>query len=58
MMPRVLDRPPGRDAMLVPPPGQLSIVREVERVDPEVTGQYQYRTMRPIARMASPVGRM
>ena len=44
--------------MLVPPPGQLSIVLEAERVDPEVTGQYQYRTMRLIARMAPPVGRM
>jgi hypothetical protein len=44
--------------MLVPPLGQLSIVLEADRVDPEVTGQYQCRTMRPIARMVSPVGRM
>lgn len=44
--------------MLVPPPGQLSIVLETERVDPEVTGQCQYRTMRPITRMVPPVGWM
>lgn len=44
--------------MLVPPPGQLSIVLETEHVDPEVTGQCQYRTVHPVARMAPPVGRM
>jgi hypothetical protein len=54
----VQDKPPGRGAMLVPPQGQLSIILEAERVHPEVTGQYQYRTMRPVARMAPPVGRM
>ena len=44
--------------MSVPEPGQLSIVLETERVDPEVTGRYQYRTMRRIARMTPPVDRM
>ena len=44
--------------MSVPPPGQLSIVLEAERVDPEVTGQYRYRTMRRVARMAPLVDRM
>jgi hypothetical protein len=44
--------------MLVPPPGQLSTVLEAERVDPEVTGYYQYRTMRPNARVTPPADRM
>ena len=44
--------------MLVPPPGQLSIAPEAERVDPEVTGEYQYRTMRRIARMTPPLDRL
>jgi hypothetical protein len=56
-MPCVQDRPLGRGAMLVPQPGQLSIILEAERVDPEVTGQYQYRTMRPNARMTPSAGR-
>ncbi len=44
--------------MLVPPPGQLSIVLEAKLIDPEVTGQYQYRTMRPNARLTPPADRM
>ena len=44
--------------MLVPLPGQLSIVLETEGVDPEVTGQDQYRTMRRIARMIPAIDRM
>jgi hypothetical protein len=35
--------------MLVPPPGQLAIVLEAERIDPKVTGQDQYRTTGRIA---------
>ena len=57
-MPNVQDRLPGRGVMLVPPPGQLSIVLKAGRVDPEVTRQYQYRTMRLIARMSPAVDRM
>lgn len=48
----------GKGAGLVPSPGQLSIVVEVGRVDPEVTRRYQYRTMRLIARMGPAVDRM
>ena len=44
--------------MSVPLPGRLSIVLEAERIDPEVTGQDQYRTMRRIARMAPAIDRM
>ena len=44
--------------MSVPPPGQLSIILAAERIDPEVTGRYQYRAMRRIARMTPPVDRM
>jgi len=43
--------------MSIPPSGQLSIFFEAERIDPEVTKRYQYRTMR-IARMTPPVDRM
>ena len=48
----------GRGAGLIPPPGQLSIVVEVGRVDPEVTRRYQFRTMRLSARMGPAVDRM
>ena len=44
--------------MLVPPPGQLSIVLKAWRVDLEVTRQYQNRTMRLIARLSPAVDRM
>ena len=44
--------------MLVPLPGQLSIVLEAEGIDPKVTGQDQYRTMRRIARMTPAIDRM
>jgi hypothetical protein len=44
--------------MSVPLPGQLSITLEAERIDPEVTGRCQYRTMRRIAYMTPPVNRM
>jgi hypothetical protein len=44
--------------MLVPPPGQLSIVLEAEGIDPKVTGRDQYRTMRRIARMTPAIDRM
>ena len=44
--------------MSVPLPGQLAIILEAERIDPEVTGRHQYRTMRRIARMTPPVDRM
>ena len=44
--------------MLVPPPGQLSMVLEVEGIDPKVTGQDQYRTMRRIVRMTLAIDRM
>ena len=44
--------------MSVPPSGQLSIVPEAERVDPEVNVRYRYRTMRRITRMPPPVDRM
>jgi hypothetical protein len=49
--------------MSVPPPGRLRLVLEAkrideaERIDPEVAGQYQYRTMRRRARMASAIDR-
>jgi hypothetical protein len=43
--------------MLVPLPGQLSIVLEAERIDPKVTGHNQYRTMR-IAHMTPAIDRM
>jgi hypothetical protein len=58
-MPNVQDRLPGRGGvMLVPPPGQLSIVLKAWRVDLEVTRQYQNRTMRLIARLSPAVDRM
>ncbi len=44
--------------MSVPPPGQLSIVLEAERIDPKVTGSCQYRTMRRLARMTPAIDRM
>ncbi len=44
--------------MLVPPPGQLSIVREAVGIDPKVTGQDQYRIMRRVARMTPAIDRM
>jgi hypothetical protein len=44
--------------MLVPPPGQLSTALDAERVNPEVTAEYQYRTMRRIARMTPPLDRL
>ncbi len=44
--------------MSVPPPGQLSIIPAAERIDPEVTGRYQYRAMRRIAHMTPLVDRM
>ena len=44
--------------MLVPPPGQLSIILTAWRVDLEVTRQYQNRTMRLIARLSPAVDRM
>jgi hypothetical protein len=48
----------GKGAGLIPSPGQLSIIVEVGRVDPEVTRRYQFRTMRLIARMGPAVDRM
>jgi len=42
--------------MSVPPPGRLQLVLEAERIDPEVAGQYRYRTMLR-ARMASAIDR-
>jgi len=51
-------RLPGRGAMSGPPPGRVSLVLEAERIDPEVTGQYRYRTMRRAARMTSAIDRM
>jgi hypothetical protein len=44
--------------MSVPPPGQLAIILEAERIDPEVIGPYQYHTIRRIARITPPVDRM
>ena len=43
---------------MVPSPGQLLIIVEVGRVDPEVARRYQFRTMRLIARMGPAVDRM
>ena len=48
----------GRGVGLVPSPGQLSIVVEVGRVNPEVTRRYQFRTIRLIARMGPAVDLM
>jgi hypothetical protein len=43
--------------MSVPPPGRLRPVLEAERIDPDVAGQYWYRTMRRRARIASAIDR-
>jgi len=49
---RVQDRLPGRGAMSGPSPGRIPLVLEAERIDPEITSPYRYRTMRRCARMA------
>ena len=35
-----------------PSPGRIPLVLEAERIDPEITSPYRYRTMRRCARMA------
>jgi len=44
--------------MSASPLGRLAIILDAGRVDPGVTGQDRYRTMRRIARMTPAIDRM